>query len=199
MRFLLLIFACLLAAPATAQVAYPPDPAVAAQAAQAANDAATALSTAQTAKTTADGAQTAALAACQPMATVPPVEVPGGTTGSGTNCRLANAADNRISRTGVFSYNSSGQVLCGGSSTCTWATPLPAGSASYPVFVTAVGSAATPSIRCKVTSSTNTGFTGMTCTQASGSIVLGGLVEITTGITPGTIFVLSLPSTQANQ
>lgn len=188
MRYLL-ILASLIASPAFAQVAYPP--------ADTSNLAT--KSEVQAADSKASAAQTAASSACQPMASVPPVEVPGGTAGSGQNCRLVNAADNRISRTGVFSYNASGQVLCSGSTTCTWATALPAGSASYPVFVTAVGASATPSVRCKVTSSTNTGFTGMTCAQSSSSIVIGGLVEITTGLTPGTVFVLSLPSTQANQ
>lgn len=68
-----------------------------------------------------------------------------------------------------------------------------------PVKIGGLVNTTTPSVRCKVTSSTNTGFTGMTCAQASGSIVLGGLVEITTGLTPGTVFALSLPSTQANR
>lgn len=144
-------------------------------------------------------AQATADSACVPMAVVPPVEVPGGTTGTGQTCRLANAADNRISRTGVFSYNSAGAVLCGGSTTCNWTNALPTGAASYPVFITPIGASASPSIRCKVTSSTNTGFTGMTCTQASASIIIGGIVEITTGLTPGQIFALLLPSTQASQ
>ncbi len=181
MRAALLALA-LIASPAAAQVVSAPSTAI--------DD---------TARAAAALAQSKADAACMPMSAVPPVEVPGGTTGSGQNCRLANAADNRISRTGVFSYNASGQVLCGGSSTCTWSVPLPAGSASYPVFVTAIGASGAPSIRCKVASSTNTGFTGMTCTQAAASIVLGGIVELTAGLTPGQIFVLSLPSTQANQ
>lgn len=180
MRMALAVLLALVATPAYAQVpTYPPVDAEA--------------------RSAAAGALAAAQAACQPMAAVPPVEVPGGTTGSGVNCRLVNAADNRISRTGLFSYNASGAVLCGGLTTCTWATALPSGAASYPVFVTAVGAGATPSVRCKVTSSTNTGFTGMTCAQASSGIVIGGLVEITTGLTPGTVFVLSLPATQANQ
>lgn len=194
------LLACLLSAsPAVAQVvSVPPQRVDTSQFATKA-EVQQAQSTADGAATTAGTAQTAASSACQPMAAVPPVEVPGGTTGSGTACRLVNSADNRISRTGVFNYNASGQVLCGGSTTCTWSTALPSGAASYPVFVTAIGSAASPSIRCKVTSSTNTGFTGMVCTQASASIIIGGLVEITTGLTPGTVFVLSLPSTQASQ
>lgn len=192
------VLSFMLASPAAAQLTYPP---VAMDASTIATKAEVeaASAAASAADTKATAAQTVASTACQPMAAVPPVEVPGGSAGSGQACRLVNAADNRISRTGQFSYTASGQVLCGGSPTCTWSSPLPAGAASYPVFVTAIGPAGAPSIRCKVASSTNTGFTGMTCTQATASIVLGGLVEITTGLTPGQIFVLSLPSTQANQ
>ncbi len=151
-----------------------------------------------TARTLAQAAADKADAACKPMAAVPPTEIPGGTTGSGTDCRLANAANNRISRTGVFTVTN-GQVLCGGSTTCTWATPLPAGAASYPIFFTAVGATGAPSVRCKVASTTNTGFTGANCTQAVAAVsVLGASVEIAAA-TGTQIFALSLPATQASQ
>lgn len=153
----------------------------------------------ETARSAAQAASALAASKCDPMAVVPPVEVPGGTTGTGTGCRLATAADNRISRTAVFSYNAAGAVLCGGSSTCSWSTPLPAGAFSYPVFYTAIGASSSPSVKCKVASSTNTGFTGMTCAQSNVSIALAGSADITVGLTPGQVFVLSLPSTQASQ
>lgn len=176
MRYFLAALA-MLASPAVAQtVTYPTTVDSDARAA-----AASALATAQS--------------ACQPMAIVPPVEVPGGTTGSGSNCRLVNAANNRISRTGMFSYGTDGRVLCGGSTTCTWDTPLPAGAASYPLFYTPLGRAAS----CSVASTTNTGFTGMVCTQPNLSIALAGSSVLTIGLTPGQIFALSLPATQASQ
>lgn len=152
-----------------------------------------------TARTSAAAALSAAQAACQPMAMIPPVETPGGSPGTGTACRLADAVNNRISRTGVFTVGAGGAILCGGSSTCTWSTALPAGAASYPVFFTAIGATAAPGVKCKVTSSTNTGFTGANCVQSVASVsILGASVEIAAA-TGTQVFVLSLPSTQANQ
>lgn len=153
-------------------------------------------SAAQAAATAA--AQTAA-AACTPMAAVPPVETPGGSAGTGNACRLANAANNRISRTGVFTVGAGGAILCSGSTTCSWDVPLPAGSASYPVFFTAIGATAAPGVKCKVTSSTNTGFTGAQCVQSVATVsLLGASVEL--AATTGTqVFILSLPATQANR
>lgn len=151
-----------------------------------------------TARQAAADAMAAAQSACQPTATIPPTEVPGGTTGSGTACRLANSANNRISRTGVFTITN-GQILCGGSTTCTWATALPTGAASYPIFFTAIGSTAAPGVKCKVTSTSNTGFIGAQCVQSVASVsVLGANIEIAAA-TGTQVFVLSLPSTQASQ
>lgn len=59
--------------------------------------------------------------------------------------------------------------------------------------------AAAPGVKCKVTSTTNTGFIGAQCVQSVLSVsVLGSAVEVVAGA--GTqIFALSLPSTQANR
>ena len=226
--------ALLIATPATAQLSNPPpvasfdtsqlatktdaqqsrsmaDSALAASAAatQAANNAASAASAAATAAASALSSATAASstasAACQPAAIIPPVEVPGGTPGSGTNCRLANAADNRITRTGLFTVGASGAILCGGSTTCAWLDgagnpmPLPAGAASYPMFFTGIGAAGGATVRCKVASTTNAAFTGATCTQAVATVsILGAAVEIVAP-TGTQVFALSLPSTQANR
>lgn len=184
----------LIAAPATAQgVVSPLNPPVSVDTA--------ARNAAADAKATADAAAATAAAACQPMAIIPPVETPGGTTGSGQNCRLVNSANNRISRSAVFSYGSDGRVLCGGSTTCLWRdtagdlSPLPAGATSYPLLYTPISRAA----NCTVTSTTNTGFTGMVCTQPNLAIALAGSTVLTVGLTPGQVFILSLPATQASQ
>lgn len=194
----LAILITLLPSIALAQIIYPPS-AVDTSTLATKSEVAAADGKATTAQQAAAAAQSKADAACIPMPTVPPVEVPGGTAGSGQNCRLINAADNRISRTGQFTYNAAGAILCGGSTTCTWSTPLPTGAASYPVFFTPIGASATPSVKCKVASSTNTGFTGANCAAANVGIVLGGSADVTVGLTPGQVFILSLPSTQANQ
>ena len=149
------------------------------------------------ARTAAQAAQDAASAACQPMAALPPIEVPGGTTGTGQNCRLADAANNRISRTGLFTVGANGNIVCSGSTTCSWSVPLPAGAASYPMFFTSIGTGAMPSVRCRVITSTNTGFSAQ-CSQAAASVsILGAAVELLA--TSGTqVYALALPSTQAS-
>lgn len=180
----LLAFLALIAAPAHAQLVSPLAPAAGAVDATARSTAASALSAAQ--------------AACQPMAQVPPIETPGGTTGSGQNCRLVNAADNRISRTGVFTVTA-GAILCGGSTTCNWSAALPTGAASYPIFFTAIGATGTPAIKCKVASTSNTGFVGATCVQSVANVnILGAAVEVAAA-TGTQVFALSLPATQATQ
>jgi len=195
MRYLFASLVALFAAPAAAQTTYPPVVVVPSSVQQ----------TIDAAVAKADAAAAAAAAACQPMAVVPPTEVPGGTTGSGTNCRLVNAADNRISRTGIFTVSAGGAILCGGSTTCAWLdsagnpAPLPAGAASYPMFFTAIGATGAPGVKCKVTSTTNTGFTGATCVQSVASIsILGAAVEVAAA-TGTQVFALSLPATQANR
>lgn len=134
-----------------------------------------------------------------PADTPPPTEMPGGAAGSTMTFRRGDAANNRISRTGQFTVSAGGAILCGGSTTCNWSTPLPAGAASYPIFFTAIGATGAPGVKCKVTSTTNTGFTGAQCVQSVASIsILGASVEV--AATTGTqVFALSLPSTQANQ
>lgn len=216
-RALLAAALCSVATPAFAQIANPDTASAAAaaeaarQAAQAQADLAAAMTTvaaaqqdAASARATANAAAATAAAACQPMAITPPTEVPGGTTGSGQNCRLVNAANNRISRTGLFTVGANGNIVCGGSTTCVWkdaagnAAPLPAGAFSYPMFFTAVGTSSMPSIRCKVLTSTNTGFSAQ-CTQAAATVaILGAAVELLA--TSGTqVFALALPATQASQ
>lgn len=165
----------------------------------AAATAATATANAATATASANTAAAAAAAACQPMAMVPPPEVPGGTTGSGQNCRLVNGANNRISRTGQFTISAGGAVLCAGSATCNWSDPLPSGFASYPIFFTAIGVTGSAGVKCKVTSTSSLGFVGATCVQSVASVsILGAAVEIAAS-TGTKIFALSLPATQANQ
>ena len=129
----------------------------------------------------------------------PPTEMPGGSTGSSNTFRRGDSANNRISRTGQFTIGAGGAILCGGSTTCTWANPLPAGFASYPIFFTAIGTTAAPGVKCKVTSTSNTGFTGAQCVQSVASVsILGASVEVAAA-TGTQVFVLSLPSTQASQ
>lgn len=54
-------------------------------------------------------ANASALAAlCTPAATIPPMEVVGGSAGSGNTCRLANAVQPRISRTVPFTTGAAG-------------------------------------------------------------------------------------------
>lgn len=153
----------------------------------------------QAAQSTATAAQTAANSACVATPSVPNMEIPGGAAGTNTGqCRPVDSAQPRITRTGLFTVGNGGNITCGGSTTCTWSTPLPAGSASYPMFFTAIGTAAAPSIRCKVLSSTNTGFSAQ-CTQAAATVnILGASVELLA--TSGTqVYALALPSTQASQ
>lgn len=160
--------------------------------------ASTANTTASTAQTTANAAAAVAAAACQPMQAVPPIEVVGGTTGTGQNCRLVNAADNRITRTGVFTTGANGMLTCGGTSTCTWDQPLPAGAASYPMFFTDIGVAGTMLTRCKVVTSTNAGFSAQCRQEAATISLLGASVSILapTGVK---VYALALPSTQADR
>jgi len=134
-----------------------------------------------------------------PADTPPPTEMPGGTAGSTMTFRRGDSANNRISRSAQFTVGANGAILCGGSATCSWATPLPAGAASYPIFFTAIGATGAPGVKCKVTSTTNTGFTGAVCVQSVASIsILGASVEVVAA--SGTqIFALSLPATQASQ
>lgn len=58
--------------------------------------------------------QAAVATKCDPMAMVPPTESVGGSAGSGTNCRLANAVQPRISRT------VSGTTAANGQAVITW-------------------------------------------------------------------------------
>lgn len=166
--------AALMATPAAAQVTYPPS---------------------------VTAADLAALSAQIPVPadTVPPAEMPGGAAGAANTFRRGDAVNNRVTRTGVFTIGAGGVILCGGSTTCNWDMALPAGAASYPVFFTPIGATALPGVKCKVTSSSNTGFTGAQCVQSVASIsLLGAAVEI--AATTGTqVFILSLPSTQANR
>ena len=158
MRALALLLA-LATAPVSAQVVYPPVAidlsAVPSKAdVQAAADAATAAQNAATA------AQTAAAAKCAPMAAVPPAEVIGGAAGSGSNCRLANSVQPRITRSVAFTTTSNGQAVV------TWtdmgAVPLVFPVANvvstatnvpscYPVIGTITSTGAT--IRCYMTQS----------------------------------------------
>lgn len=142
----------------------------------------------QAAQNAANAAQTVAASACQPSATVPPMETVGGAAGSGDACRLANAVQPRISRTVT------GTTTTGGSGNASWAampavpkltvTPYVASSAvqapmCFPVSGTVTTTGAT--IKC---------FTSQSVTVS----LLGAVVAPVTTAAAGVTFdVLALP------
>lgn len=142
----------------------------------------------QAAQSAATAAQTAASAACQPGASVPPMETVGGSAGSGDACRLANAVQPRISRT------VSGVTVSGGTGTVSW----PAMTAVPKLTVTpyvASNAAQAPSCFPVTGSVSTTGATIKCFTSQSVTVSLLGAVvaPVTTAAAGVTFDVLALP------
>ena len=128
-----------------------------------------------------------------PADTVPPTEMPGGAAGAAATFRRADAANPRITRSGVFTVSGSTGLIGG-----TWSTPLPAGASSYPMFFTGIGPAGSMAIDCIVISSTNASFSAQ-CRQ--GVLTLSLLSAPISILAPvGTqVYALALPATQVSQ
>jgi hypothetical protein len=118
-------------------------------------------------QTAAQAAVAAAAAKCAPMAAVPPPEAIGGAAGSGTNCRLANSVQPRISRTVAFTTNSGGTAAVTwtdmGTAPLVFAVPNVASGAAqgpicYPVAGTITSVGAT--IKCFTTQSVSVSILG---------------------------------------
>lgn len=149
---------------------------------------ATARSAAAAAQTAAQQAAQAAAVACKPGATIPPMEIVGGSAGSGDACRLDNAVQPRISRTVT------GVTVSGGTGVVSW----PAMPSVPRLTVTPyVASSATQAPMCfPVTGSvTITGATIKCYTSQSVTVsILGAVVApITTAAAGVTFDVLALP------
>lgn len=141
------------------------------------------------AKAAADAAAQAAAAACQPSATIPPMEVVGGSAGSGDACRLANAVQPRISRT------VQGVTVAGGTGTVTWpAMPTPPRLTVTPYVASTASSA--PLCFPVAGTVTTTGATIKCYTTQSVTVsILGAVVApITTAAAGVTFDVLALPA-----
>lgn len=150
--------------------------------------AADAKAAADAAAATASAANAKALSACQPAASVPPMETVGGSGGSGVDCRLSNAVQPRISRVAV------GTTVTGGTIAVTW----PAMSAVPSVFpLPRVASGATQVPIC-ATVSGSVSATGATIkcftTQSVTVSLLGAVVApVTTAAAGVTVDVLAIP------
>lgn len=169
----------MIVAPVSAQNFYPP-----AQAVDISNLATNAALASVTA--TATAAQTAAASACQPMATVPPMEAVGGSPGSGTNCRLANSVQPRITRVVPFITGAGGTVAV------TWAD-MGAVPGVMPVGYATSTATAFPKCAPVIGTITSTGAT-IKCTMPFVTVgVLGTSTSIidtpTSGIS-GTVFAI---------
>lgn len=174
MRFVLACVCLLIASPAAAQLAVVPKPV----------DTSTLASKAEV-----QAAAIAAASACQPMATIPPSESVGGSAGSGTACRLANAVQPRISRAASVSTASDGTW------SVTWSQALDAVPAVLPIPVNAT---ATQAIVCNVTSRTTTAAAGK-CWQAMAPAILS--ITVATNPLPAvgagvSVQVFAIPATQ---
>jgi len=125
--------------------------------------------------------------------TVPPTEMPGGAPGATMTFRRGDAANPRITRSGIFTVSGTTGLIGG-----TWSTPLPAGASSYPMFFTGIGPAGSMAIDCIVISSTNTAFSAQ-CRQ--GILTLSLLSSPISILAPnGTqVYALALPATQVSQ
>lgn len=136
------------------------------------------------AATAANIARTAALSACQPSASVPPMEMVGGAAGSGDTCRLANAIQPRISRM------VSGVTTSAGSGVITW----PAMPTMPKLTVTPyVAANATQVPACYPVTGTVT-VTGATIACYMTQTILGlGLVPFAKATAGVTFDVLALP------
>lgn len=194
MRWLLALAALVVPHAAAAQVTYPPI--VGGDGGQAAQDAAAAKATADAAKLAADNAKSAAdtataaaAAACVPNAGVPPMEVVGGSTGSGNACRLANAIQPRISRT------VSGTTAATGLGAVTWPAMPSVPRLTVQPYVTSTSAANAPLCFPVTGTVTTTGAT-IKCfsTQSVTVSLLGAVVApITTAAAGITFDVLALP------
>jgi len=144
----------------------------------------------QTAAQKAQQAADAAAAACQPSATIPPMETVGGAAGSGDACRLANAVQPRISRT------VQGVTATGGTGAVAWpAMPSPPRLTVTP-YVTSTSAASAPLCFPVAGTVTVTGATIKCFTTQSVTVsILGAVVApITTAAAGVTFDVLALPA-----
>lgn len=123
--------------------------------------------------------------ACTPMPAVPPTETVGGAAGSGTNCRLVNSVQPRISRTIAFTTGSDGTAVV------TWVsmgiTPL-----VFPVPNIASGATQVPVCYPVIGTITATGVT-IKC-YVTQSILGLGIVPFTAAAAGVTGQVLALPA-----
>lgn len=185
MRWLAFL-ALLIATPAAAQVVSAPT-VVDTSSMDTRIDAAT--TAAQNAAAVAVAAQAAAANACQPLASVPPPEVVGGTAGSGSNCRLANAVQPRITRAG------SCVLSTGGTCTVTWTTAL----AAVPNIIMEPINAGTLPVDCNLTATPTTTSASIKCWTAQSVTVsvLGAVVSpFTTAASGVTVQITAIPPTQ---
>ena len=142
-------------------------------------------------KSEVQSAQAAAAAACQPMAAIPPTETPGGSAGSGLNCRLVNSVQPRITRATVGTTNASGVV------TVTWATPLDAVPIIVPVPMVASSASQVP-ICAPVQGTVTVSGSQVKCftTQSVTVSILGAVVApITTAASGLSVQVFAVPTT----
>lgn len=151
-------------------------------------DAQAAAEAAAQAKTAADNAAAAAATKCTPMPAVPPSEVVGGAAGSGTNCRVVNSVQPRITRVVPFT------TVSGGTADVTWAAlPTVPGVVVVPNVVT--GAANAPICSPVAGTITTTGAT-IKCwsTQSVTVSLLGAVVApITTAAAGVTGSVIAIP------
>lgn len=139
----------------------------------------------------ANAAQTAAAAKCAPAAVVPPSETVGGAAGSGTQCRLANSVQPRITRTVAFT------TVAGGTVSVTWAD-MGAVPLVFPMPNIASSAAQGPMCFPVTGTITSTGATIKCFTTQSVTVsVLGAVVApITTAGAGVTGQVLAIPVSQ---
>lgn len=140
----------------------------------------------------ANAAQQAALAAavaCKPGMIVPPMEVVGGSAGSGDACRLDNAVQPRISRT------VSGTTVAGGTGAVTWPAMTSVPRLTVTPYV-ASNAAQAPMCFPVAGSVTTTGATVKCFTSQSVTVsILGAVVAPVTTAAAGVTFdVLALPT-----
>lgn len=189
--------ALLIAAPATAQVVSPLNNGAAVDTSSLATKteltaaqqaAADAKAAADAAAAAASAANAKALSACQPSASVPPMETVGGSAGSGLDCRLSNAVQPRISRVAV------GTTVTGGTIAVSWPA-MPAVPSVFPIPRVAAGATQVPICASVAGSVTTTGATIKCFTTQSVTVSLLGAVvaPVTTAAAGVTVDVLAIP------
>lgn len=151
-------------------------------------DAQAAATAAAQAKTAADAAAASAATKCTAQPMIPPTEVVGGAAGSGTNCRVVNSIQPRITRVVPFT------TTAAGTADVTWAA---LGSAPGVVVVPTVASGASSAPICLPVAGTIT-TTGATIrcwtTQSVTVSILGAAVApITTAAAGVTGSVIAIP------